>query len=68
MKLGFEDMMVRHPKSKWNLNNFAKFACMAGDSKTFLVLRKQIGKGVIDAAWPKNTSLDLCETKFGYVE
>ncbi len=66
MKQGFEDMMARHPKSKWNLNNFAKFACMAGDKETFLKLRAQIGTGVVDAAWPENTSLDLCETKFGY--
>ena len=66
MKRGFEDLMARHPKSKWNLNNFAKFACMAGDKQTFLPLRAQIGKDVIDAAWPQNTSLDLCETKFGY--
>ena len=68
MKQGFSDLMARHPKSKWNLNNFAKFACMAGDKQTFLKLRKQIGEGVLDAAWPQNTSLDLCETKFGYAE
>ncbi len=68
MKLGFEDLMVRHPKSKWNLNNFAKFACMAGDKKTFLTLRQQIGSNVMDAAWQGNTSLDLCETKFGLAQ
>jgi len=66
MKQGFEDLMARHPKSKWNLNNFAKFACMANDKVTFLKLRDQIGRDVVDAAWPPNTSLDLCETKFGY--
>jgi Domain of Unknown Function with PDB structure (DUF3857) len=66
MKQGFEDLMARHPRSRWNLNNFAKFACMANDKSTFLALRSQIGKDVIDAAWPRNTSLDLCETKFGY--
>jgi hypothetical protein len=66
MKQGFEDLMARHPKSKWNLNNFAKFACMANDQSTFLKLRNQMGKDVIDAAWPPNMSLDLCEAKFGY--
>jgi hypothetical protein len=66
MKQGFEDLMSRHPKSKWNLNSFARFACMANDKETFLTLRKQIGKDVMDAAWPQITSLDLCETKFGY--
>lgn len=68
MKQGFEDLMVRHPKSEWNLNNFAKFSCMAGDKQTFLALRAQIGKDVMDDAWPENTSLDLCETKFGYAQ
>lgn len=66
MKQGFEDLMARHPKSKWNLNNFARFACVANDQSTFLKLRNQMGKDVIEAAWPPNTSLDLCETKFGY--
>lgn len=68
MKRGFEDMMARHPKSKWNLNNFARFACMAGDKQTFLKLRAEIGKDVFDGAWPQATSLDLCETKFGYAQ
>ena len=66
MKSGFEDLMARHPKSKWNLNNYAKFACMAKDKKVFLALRRKIGKDVIDAAWEQKPSLDLCEVKFGY--
>jgi hypothetical protein len=66
MKQGFEDLMARHLRSKWNLNNYARFACMANDQSTFLKLRSQIGKDVIAAAWPPNVSLDLCETKFGY--
>ncbi len=68
MKDGFEDLMTRHPRSKWNLNNFAKFACMANDQKTFLELRRKIGKDVIDAAWLGNTPIDLCESKFGYLQ
>lgn len=68
MKRGFEDLMERHPKSKWNLNNFAKFACLAGDRQIFLKLRAQIGKDVMEGAWEGNPSLDLCETKFGYAE
>jgi len=64
MKKGFEDLMERHPKSKWNLNAFAKFACMAGDKKTFLALRKRIGKDVMDKAW-EDLTLELCEAKYG---
>jgi hypothetical protein len=68
MKKGFEDLMERHPKSKWNLNNFAKFACTAEDKKTFLVLRKQIADSVVHDAWTENPSLDLCDHKFGYAK
>lgn len=68
MKKGFEDLMTRYPKSKWNLNNFARFACLAGDKKTFLALRRQVGKDVIHDAWPRNTSVDLCDNKFGYAK
>lgn len=68
MKVGFEDLMARHPKSNWNLNNFAKFACEAGDKKTFLALRRQIGKNVMGAAWQGSPNLDLCNEKFGYAE
>jgi hypothetical protein len=68
MKLGFEDLMARHPQSKWNLNNFARFACMAGDGETFSALRRKIGKDVSGDAWTGNTPLELCEEKFHYKE
>lgn len=68
MKQGFEDIMARHPASKWNLNQFAKLACVAGDKNTFLALRKKIGKDVFADAWTGNATLDLCDTKFGYAE
>lgn len=65
MKRGFEHLMARYPKSVWNLNNFAHFACMAGDRKTYRKLRKSIGKHVMDDAWQAQPSLDLCQAKFG---
>jgi hypothetical protein len=68
MKQGFEDLMKRHPKSKWNLNNYAKFACIANDRNSFLKLRNRMGKDVLAVAWPSNYSLDLCEAKFGYAQ
>jgi hypothetical protein len=67
MKKGFDDLMLRHPKSKWNLNNYAKFACIAGDKKTYLAVRKQIGNDVMASAWSQSTPLDLCEAKYGRV-
>lgn len=66
MKKGFEDLMARHPASKWNLNNFAKFACVAGDKKTFLALRRKMGGEIFGGAWSRGTTLELCEAKFGY--
>jgi hypothetical protein len=68
MKIGFEDLMQRYPKSNWNLNNFAKFACLAGDKETFLTLRKQIGDNIHNAAWRNDATLDLCEHKMEYVK
>jgi hypothetical protein len=65
MKKGFEDLMARHPKSHWDLNNFAHFACMAGDAKTYRKLRKQIGKDVVGYAWQGKPTLDVCKAKFG---
>lgn len=66
MKQGFDDLMARHPRSKWNLNNYARFACLANDRSTFLALRNQIGKAVMIPAWSSKAFLEQCETKFGY--
>lgn len=67
MKLGFEDMMTKYPKSKWNLNNFAMFACMAEDKDTFLTLRNKIGADIMPEAWQR-VPLELCEIKAGYAQ
>lgn len=66
MRAGFEDLMIRYPKSKWNLNYFAMFACHAGDKKTFLNLRKKMADNIMDDAWSSTVSLELCENKFNY--
>jgi hypothetical protein len=67
MKKGFEDLMARHPKSKWNLNNFARFACQAEDKDTFLKLRKQISKDINEKAW-EAPPYELCDEKYGYLD
>lgn len=41
MKSGFERIVKDHPHA-WNINNFAKFACMARDSETFMQMDKKI--------------------------
>lgn len=54
MKLGYEDMMIQYPKSKYNLNRFAMFACKAEDKETFLNLRHNIGENTMLEAWAQN--------------
>ncbi len=65
MKKGFDDLMARHPKSHWNLNNYAHFACMAGDKAAYRTLRKRIGKNVVGYAWQGQPTLDVCKAKYG---
>lgn len=50
MKAGFERMTADYP-DPWNINNFAKFACLAKDRQTVLKLADKIGDHPIDAAW-----------------
>ncbi len=66
MKSGFDDLMQRYPNSDWNLNAYARFACEANDRATYLMLRKRIGKGLIEEAWPQNRRHEVCDSKFGY--
>ena len=35
MRQGFEAMMERYPKSLWNANNYAVFACLAQDKDAY---------------------------------
>lgn len=63
MKSGFEQMMKASPQSKWNLNNFASFACRAHDGDTYRKLRKQIGDRPYGDAWPSNFSIEICDER-----
>jgi hypothetical protein len=61
MKAGFEGLMKRYPKSKWNLNAYAYFACLAEDASTYAVVRAEIGQNLIPDAWASNHSADVCD-------
>ncbi|HZE58980.1 MAG TPA: hypothetical protein VE085_00295 [Burkholderiales bacterium] len=50
MKAGFERMTKDYPDA-WNVNNFAHFACMAGDMATVRSLLVTIGDKPIAKAW-----------------
>jgi hypothetical protein len=61
MKQGFDDLMQRYPGSKRLLNNYAAFACRAGDRGTLNTLLAQMKGEVIQSAWYGNRSYDLCK-------
>ena len=63
MKTGFEQLIAATPNSTWNLNNFASFACRAGDADTYRKLRKQISERIYNEAWPDNYSMEICDER-----
>jgi len=63
MKAGFEGLMKRYPKSKWNLNAYAYFACRANDGSTYGALRARIGQDVIPEAWADNYPTEVCDER-----
>jgi hypothetical protein len=50
MRGAFEQLVDEFP-DPWNLNNFAKFACIAGDHATVNELSARIGATAIPEAW-----------------
>jgi len=50
MKGSFETLVTKYPHP-WNLNNFAKFACIAGDAPTTADVMKRIEGNVAIDAW-----------------
>lgn len=51
LKQGFIDVRRSFPKSTWLLNNFCKFACLAGDKETASTLFLEIGDRPYIEAW-----------------
>ena len=51
MKEGFIDTERDFPNSPWNLNNFCRFACLAGDRETARELLARIGNRPYWDAW-----------------
>lgn len=50
MRDGFEDVIARYPDA-WNLNNFARFSCLAHDKDTTRILFNQIKDDFVPEAW-----------------
>lgn len=55
MKAAFERLVADYPDG-WNLNNFARFACDAGDSRATLDLMKRIEGRIALEAWDYSMS------------
>jgi hypothetical protein len=50
MKRAFERIVADYP-DPWNRNNYAKFACFAGDAAALSTALKSIGESVMLSAW-----------------
>ncbi|WP_019677766.1 hypothetical protein [Arsukibacterium perlucidum] len=53
MKNGFEELIANYPDLR-NINNFAKFSCLAGDTQKLSELLGIIGENVLASAWFNN--------------
>lgn len=59
MKSGFEDVISRYP-DPWNLNNYARFACLASDKLKTRELFEQIKSAIVWEAWQPRSVLESC--------
>ncbi len=61
MSMGFEDLIQRYP-NPWYFNNYAKFACLAGDKRKTQELMQKIGNKPTVEAWVKyHPQIDFLE-------
>lgn len=60
MKKGFEDVIRRYPDA-WNLNNYAKFACLANDLETAKVLLERTESRIVPEAWSPFEIREACK-------
>jgi rhomboid protease GluP len=64
IEAGFTKLRRRYPRSDLVLNQFAKFACMAGDGTVWRSLRAAVGNRKASLAWSEKRSLDGCDAMF----
>ncbi len=65
MRTGYLGLVRRYAASDAVLNNFANFACRAGDKDQYRRLRGAIGKRPSSTAWATKYSIELCDKKLG---
>lgn len=69
MQKGFEQIMAQYPGSRWNLNNYCRFAFLARDRATVKRLTAEIGEDFHPTAWySKSDYLRACRFGSGEAE
>jgi hypothetical protein len=66
MRAGFEDVIARFP-DQWNLQNYAHFACEAGDMETLQALLPRL-QAPIASAWQGRASFEECRRLAGQID
>jgi len=65
MKDGFDDVVARYP-DQWNYQNYAHFACEAGDTRTLAgLLSRHVSPPIFGAAWSGQVGFEDCERLAG---
>ena len=63
MRTAFDDVIAKYP-DVWNLNNFAKFACLANDAaKTKELLSKLGANNYVAQAWDSKEQFAQCQKR-----
>jgi hypothetical protein len=64
MKEGILDVTAVYPDD-WNIQNFAYFACLKGDSETTRALLEQMRTSPISGVWNASLSYEVCRERAG---
>lgn len=60
MKKGIDDVLKKYP-DRWNINNFARFACQAKDRAKTAELFARMGNSPLSAAWDSHSFYQHCK-------
>lgn len=60
LELGFDQVIAQYP-DPWNVNTYAKFACLAGDKQKTRELIEKIGNDLLIPAWGAEYKFKRCK-------
>lgn len=66
MKSGFRDLLAAFPRSNWNPNVFASFACQMDDALAYIEFRQRLKRRdqIYLSAWQRGTPITECDRRF----